>query len=144
MLEKILIGLGMVCLTTLIQAFFMIYGVRIAEWRAATHPERHQRELRKALAISLFTAWLLIGVVLQVLVWAMIYLALPAITTLSNLETAFYFSMVTFTTLGYGDLVLDGGWRMLASLQAANGAIIIGWTTALIFYFIQKVYSRDQ
>jgi hypothetical protein len=48
------------------------------------------------------------------------------------------------TTLGYGDLVLDGGWRMLASLQEANDAIIIGWTTALIFYFIQKVYSRDQ
>ena len=141
MLEKILIGLGMVFLTTLIQASFMVYGVRFAEWRATRHHRHRRREFYKALAISMFTAWLLIGVVVQVLSWATVYLALPGITTLSDLETAFYFSMVTFTTLGYGDMVLDEGWRLLASLQAANGAIIIGWTTALIFYFIQKVYS---
>ena len=48
----------------------------------------------------------------------------------------------TMTTLGYGDLVLDGSWRILASLQAANGAIIIGWTTALIFFFIGRIYSN--
>lgn len=142
MLEKILIGLGMVCLTTLIHAFFMIIGVRFAEWRSA-HRNHRRRELQKALAISLFTAWLLVGVVLEVLVWAAVYLALPGITVLGNLETAFYFSMVTFTTVGYGDVVLDGNWRMLASLQAANGAIIVGWTTALIFYFIGKIYSRQ-
>ena len=138
---EILIGLGMVCLTTLIQGFFMVIGARIAEWRAARSVQR-QHEFRKALAISLLTAWLLIGVILEVLVWAAVYLALPEITKLSNLETAFYFSMVTFTTLGYGDLVLDGSWRILASLQAANGAIIIGWTTALIFFFIGRIYSN--
>ena len=67
----------------------------------------------------------------------------PALTELPDLQTAFYFSMVTFTTLGYGDVVLSGDWRTLASIQAANGVIIFGWTTALIFYFIQKIYKRN-
>jgi len=62
---------------------------------------------------------------------------------LPDMETAFYFSMVTFTTLGYGDVVLTGQWRALASIQAANGVIVFGWTTALIFYFIQRIYKSD-
>ena len=65
------------------------------------------------------------------------------ITSLPNLETAFYFSMVTFTTLGYGDVVLTGNWRTLASIQAANGVIVFGWTTALIFVYIQQIYTKD-
>ena len=74
--------------------------------------------------------------------WALVYLYNPAITTLPDMQTAYYFSMVTYTTLGYGDVVLDGEWRSLASVQAANGVIIFGWTTALIFYFIQRVYKK--
>ena len=73
----------------------------------------------------------------------MLYLYDPSITTLPDMETAFYFSMVTFTTLGYGDVVLTGQWRSLASIQAANCVIIFGWTTALIFYFIQRIYKGE-
>jgi hypothetical protein len=51
--------------------------------------------------------------------------------------------MVTFATLGYGDVVLSGDWRTLASTQGANGVIIFGWTRALIFYFIQKTYKDE-
>jgi hypothetical protein len=51
--------------------------------------------------------------------------------------------MVTYTTLGYGDVVLSGEWRTLAAIQAGNGVIIFGWTTALIFYFIQKIYKAN-
>lgn len=83
-----------------------------------------------------------IGVVCEVLLWALFYRYNPKITTLPDLETALYFSMVTFTSVGYGDVVLTGPWRVLASIQAANGVIIFGWTTALIFYHIQTVYAR--
>jgi hypothetical protein len=51
--------------------------------------------------------------------------------------------MVTFTSLGYGDIVLTGKWRTLASIQAANGVIVFGWTTALIFDFIQRMYKKE-
>ena len=97
----------------------------------------------KAVVLSVLTVWIFLAIVLEVWLWALLYLFDPLVTALPDLETAFYFSMVTFTTLGYGDVVLTGPWRMLASIQAANGVIIFGWTTALIFYFIQHVYEEE-
>jgi voltage-gated potassium channel Kch len=61
---------------------------------------------------------------------------------LSSLEEALYFSMVTFTTLGYGDVTLSDRWRLLASFEAANGTIMFGWTTALIMAVVHKLYLR--
>jgi hypothetical protein len=97
----------------------------------------------KAILLSVLTVWMFLAIVLEAVLWALLYLFNPLITALPDLETAFYFSMVTFTTLGYGDVVLTGQWRMLASIQAANGVIIFGWTTALIFYFIQNIYQKE-
>ena len=52
--------------------------------------------------------------------------------------------MVTFTTLGYGDLVLTGEWRLLASFEeAANGTIMFGWTTAVIVAMVHRVYFQS-
>ncbi len=70
--------------------------------------------------------------------WAATYLAVGAI---SGLERALYFSTVTYTTLGFGDVVLEEGWRLLSSLQAANGIIMFGWTTAVIVAAVQRVYA---
>ncbi|MBW2665550.1 MAG: two pore domain potassium channel family protein [Deltaproteobacteria bacterium] len=68
--------------------------------------------------------------------WAAVYLAVGAIP---DVETALYFSIVTFTTLGYGDVTLDADWRLLASIQAANGTIMFGWTTALVMAVIRRI-----
>jgi len=140
-LRAILIGLVLVFLTTIVQAGFMIAGVRFVEWRGARR-DRFRDHLPKAILVSVFTAWMFIGMVLEALLWALFYLYHPEITELPDLETALYFSMVTFTSVGYGDVVLSGNWRMLASLQGANGVMLFGWTTALIFYVIQTVYRR--
>lgn len=84
--------------------------------------------------------------ILEALLWAITYMALGEI---KELEPAFYFSMVTFTTLGYGDIVLDERWRILASFQAATGIIMFGWTTAILIavvqinYFGRKLYKRE-
>ena len=104
---------------------------------------RTHTHLGRALLVWLLTFWMMLSVTLQALLWALVYLFDAELTVLPDLQTAFYFSMVTFTTLGYGDVVLTGAWRTLASIQAANGVIIFGWTTALIFYFIQVIYRRD-
>ena len=143
MLLKIIgTGLLMMFLSTVIHALFMVGGERSLEWRLRRFgPARIQ--LQRAVLISLLTIWMFIAIVIEAMLWALLYLYNPLITALPDLETALYFSMVTFTTLGYGDVVLTGQWRMLASIQAANGVIIFGWTTALIFYFIQKVYSDN-
>jgi hypothetical protein len=62
----------------------------------------------------------------------------------SALEPALYFSTVTFATLGYGDITLNESWRLLASFEAANGIIMFGWTTALIFAVVQRLAAYDQ
>jgi hypothetical protein len=66
----------------------------------------------------------------------------PEIGQLSDWESAFYFSMATITCVGCGDLVLSSPWRVLASREAANGLILFGWTTALLFYYIQRIFAR--
>ncbi len=56
-----------------------------------------------------------------------------AIGAIPDFETALYFSTVTFTTIGYGDVVLDRQWRMFGAIEAANGLILFGWSTAFLF-----------
>ena len=79
--------------------------------------------------------------VLEVLVWALTYLALNAI---EGFERALYFSMVTYTTLGYGDVVLIERWRLLSSFEAANGIIMFGWTTAIVIAAVQRIYFKEK
>ena len=71
--------------------------------------------------------------------WAGFYVMVDALPTF---EDAIYFSLVTFTTLGYGDITLDKNWRVLAAFEAANGIIMFGWTTALVVAVIQRLLSH--
>jgi hypothetical protein len=139
---NIVTGLAMMVLTIIIHAVFMVVGMKIARWRRS-HFGDVRKETVKAVLLSGLTIWLFLAIVIEAGLWAVLYLFNPLITTLPDLETAFYFSMVTFTTLGFGDVVLTGQWRTLASIQAANGVIIFGWTTALVFYYIQHIYKEE-
>lgn len=71
--------------------------------------------------------------------WAVFYVVEGALPTFSE---AIYFSLVTFTTLGYGDIILDERWRVLAAFEAANGIIMFGWTTAIIVAAVQRVFIQ--
>jgi hypothetical protein len=53
--------------------------------------------------------------------------------------TAFYDSAVNYTTLGYDDIVMTQPWRLLGPLEAANGMLLVGVSTAMIFAVIQGV-----
>jgi Ion channel len=141
-LKIIATGMGMMVLTVIIHALFMVGGAKIARWRRA-HLGKTKNETMRAALLSGLTIWMFLAIIIEAGLWALLYLFDPLVTTLPDLETAFYFSMVTFTTLGFGDVVLTGPWRTLASIQAANGVIIFGWTTALIFYFIQHIYKEE-
>jgi carbon starvation protein CstA len=51
--------------------------------------------------------------------------------------TAYYHSEVNYTTLGYGDLIMTPLWRLLGPLQAANGMLLFGVSTAMVFALVQ-------
>ncbi|MGB0720447.1 MAG: potassium channel family protein [Bdellovibrionales bacterium] len=78
--------------------------------------------------------------IVQIWIWALLYLYVGA---LPDLEESLYFSTSTFTTVGYGDVVITKGWRLLSSFQAANGFILFGWSTAFIFEIMSKLYQDE-
>jgi voltage-gated potassium channel len=78
---------------------------------------------------------------LEIVIWAAAYLALVPVSELASFEEAVYFSFVTFTTLGYGDISLSEGYRLLSGIEALNGIILVGWTTAMIFSVVQRIWQ---
>lgn len=94
--------------------------------------------------LSVFTAfWLLVLHFIEVLLWAVSLLLLPAVTQLQSLEQSLYFSLVTFTTLGYGDITLSPGVRLLSGVEAMNGILLFGWSTAFLFLVIQRAWQMS-
>lgn len=69
-------------------------------------------------------------------IWAATYVAIGAF---DGFEPALYFSVVTYTTLGYGDITPHEGWRLVAALQAATGIVMFGWTMALLLAVAQRL-----
>ena len=140
MIGQMVLGAGMIVVTTLIQGVFTVVGIE----RLRDHLARGATTkslVRSTLKIAVFVLWLFLATILQVWAWATLYLVLGA---LGSIETAVYFSTVTFTTLGFGDVTLGENWRLLSSFEAANGLLMFGWSTALIFAAVQWVYGRDR
>lgn len=67
--------------------------------------------------------WVMGTVTIGVWLWALTFYGLGLFPTL---ETSVYFSLVSFTTLGYGDLILPPEWRLLGGMTAANGFMTFG------------------
>ena len=139
MLTQITLGCALMVATTCIHAGAMMLALRtlqITHWKRWTYRSHHT----KALAVSGLVLIFFVAAVGEAALWAATYLAVGA---LSTFQEALYFSMVTFTTLGYGDLVLTGEWRLLASFEAANGTIMFGWTTAVIMAMVHRIYFQS-
>jgi Ion channel len=56
-----------------------------------------------------------------------------------SFELAYYHSAVTYTTLGYGDLIMTPSWKLLGPLEAVDGALMFGVSTAMIFAIAQRL-----
>ena len=130
---NIIIAACMMVVTTTIHAGGMLLVMQMF----GSHKSYSNKRLTHISVVSGVVILMFLASVLEVLVWAITYLALNAI---QGLEKALYFSMVTFTTLGYGEIVLDEQWRLLASFEAANGIIMFGWTTAIVIAAVQRIY----
>jgi hypothetical protein len=70
-------------------------------------------------------------------VWAVAYLGLGA---LPEIRTAMLYSLSAITTYGHAQILLDPHWQMLGALEALNGVILFGLTTAFLFALIQTIW----
>jgi hypothetical protein len=83
---------------------------------------------------------ILAGNLLQITLWAALFLAYGEFV---DFATAFYHSVVNFTTLGYGDLVMSEERRLLGALEAANGVLMFGLTTGFLFAVLYDLMQRE-
>ena len=132
---QIVLGMMMIIVTTIIQSGFTVVGIWALRQRVSKELTRSL--LLSTLMLALFVLWLFLATLLEVWAWALLYLAL---NTIESLEEAAYFSMETFSTLGFGDIILAKHWRLLSSFEAANGMLMFGWSTALVFAAVQWIY----
>lgn len=136
MIVQLAIGMLAVAATVAIHAGFMLAAGRVFRRDDSRPPSG---PVQQALAIIGVVLWFFLSVCVQCWTWAVLLLALGAF---GKLEEALYFATVTFTTLGYGDVVLGTDWRLLGAFAATNGTIVMGWTTAMVFLAVQRIY-RD-
>lgn len=141
MLELALVAITLVAATVAIHAFGTTYWIRSLVHRYADHEGRFKEHA--ALPAVTWTAVVLLMLhLVEVVLWALAYRFVLPGDPLHTFEEATYFSVVTFTTLGYGDITLvEHEWRLLSGIEALNGILLVGWTTALLFVVVQRSWA---
>ncbi len=134
-LLQVVVGCAIMVLTAVIHAGGQALGMRWL-FKARVMRLHTISILTRSLIVGALVLIMFLATLIEASVWASVYLALGAI---SGFEEALYFSTVTYTTLGFGDVVLGEQWRLLSSFEAANGVIIFGWTTALIVVALRQI-----
>lgn len=134
---QILLGTCIIALTVIVHAVGVIVLIRLLQGRVA--PKHSHPSLFRMIRVLVFTVLALFFVhTIEIWLWALLYIFLGAF---EFMEQALYFSTVTFTTLGYGDITLLPRWRLLSAFEAVNGAILFGVSTAFVFAVIQRMYQ---
>ena len=86
-------------------------------------------------------AWCLIAVhLVEIAIWALFFWRQKC---LPDLESVFYFAGVTYTTVGYGDLVLPKEWRLLGPIEGLTGILMCGLSTGFFFAVVSKIYRAQ-
>ncbi|MEM8946293.1 MAG: potassium channel family protein [Planctomycetota bacterium] len=145
MLNSILLGILLTLVTIGIHALGTATWIRHLQARAV----RDDFESRSGLGFQLkllgsSAIVLLLLHILELTVWAVVYYWWVATDQFRLFEDAVYFSTVTFASLGYGDIVIEGSWRLLSAIQAMAGLFVFGWSTALLFAVVQRIWLADE
>ena len=132
MLKITLIAAGLVGITVTIHAVGLAALLR-AMMRL------HARQVRDFWSVTLvvisLTCYLVLIHLLEIFVWGLFYYWQDC---LPDVESALYFSGVTYTTVGYGDLVLPQAWRMFGPLEAMTGTLMFGLSTGVFFAIVHR------
>ena len=139
MLINLLTGLPVILICLVLQALFISWCMR-TYLRFRPYTRASNAVLPDILVLSAVMLLLMLGNCLQMALWAGLFMLLGEF---DNFVTALYFSGVTFATLGYGDLVLSPPWRLLSALEAANGILMFGVSTAVMTAAINDVFKHN-
>jgi hypothetical protein len=121
------LGTLMISLTVVIHTFGLMGVTHVMSFvtdRIRLHGHRSRMLAINTVVIGVFAV-----LTAEVWLWAASF---TLIGVVDDFETALYFSTITFSTVGYGDVVPHPEWRMLAALEGVNGFLLIGWSTAYL------------
>ena len=140
MLLTLLVGLPVMLVCLLLQALFLTISLR----QYARYKLAHRgRETASGNVLLLYTVLLLLtlGYFTETVIWAALFMLLGEF---EDFTTALYHSGVNFVTLGYGDVVMSPRWRMLGPLEAANGILMFGLSTAVMTAAVIDIINQNK
>jgi len=125
----------MVIAGSVVAATTFVHGVFVASAASVYRAARSNlhgllRFFRDTLVLVFVVLWLMLAHALEMGVWAWVYMYYDMF---ANWETAVYFSAASYTTLGFGDVLLPDEWRILSGATAANGLLLFGVSAAFLF-----------
>ncbi|MFV1992278.1 MAG: ion channel [Acidiferrobacterales bacterium] len=139
MLTNFLLGLPTMVLSLLLQIILLVVAIRY--YYRKYYIMHHVSFLSSLVIISSIMLLLVIGNLGQIALWALLFLLLDEFQLFS---VAFYHSAVNFASLGYGDIVMSEKYRLLGALEAINGVLMIGLSTAALMSTFQNETKKLQ
>ena len=140
MLKVVLCALALTVVTVLMHALGTLFVSRRIHRRWEERKQRPWR-LGAEFLVARMVGGLLLLHLAEAIVWALFFMAAGL---LPQLEAAVYFSLTSYTTVGYGDLLLKEPWRLLGPIEAAVGILMLGWSTGLLVALITRIYGQDR
>jgi hypothetical protein len=136
---NLMVGFSVMLVCTIVQAAVSLWSVRycVRQLPNAAAPHRFIASIRPLLVSMLA---MLAGNFVQITLWGILFLLLGE---LDELYEAIYHSAVNFASLGYGDFVMSKNRKLLGPLEAVNGVVMLGMTSAALMVILQQVI-KDQ
>lgn len=135
MTGKFLIAFALVAITVSIHAVGLAVLLRV--WiRSPTPPPTHFWPI--IWLLIRVTWWLILIHLIAISVWGIFYYWQGC---LPDAESAFYFSGVTYATIGYGEVVLSPPWRLFGPVEGLTGILMCGLSAGVFFAVVSKIYS---
>jgi hypothetical protein len=100
----------------------------------------HRSFLQDTWLLSRLAVWTVLAHLAEITLWAMFYWWRGI---MPEAETSFYFSAVTYATIGYGDVVPPPDWRLLASMEGLTGILMCAWSGGFFFATVSRLYARQ-
>ena len=134
-LPEVFAAFVLLSVCVVIHAAGLAFALRRLAARSAGARQRRVHVMRALVATA---AWLLMLHLLEIGAFGLFYLWQRI---LPDLETAVYFSGVTYATVGYGDTVLPLEWRLLGPIEGLTGILMCGLSTGFFFAVVSRLHA---
>jgi hypothetical protein len=135
MLLKLIQGIGLLGFTVAIHA--AVLGAMLHRFQKHIQIQPPLGFIAHSWLLTRVAAVTVLAHLTEIAIWAGFYYWREA---LPSFETSFYFSSVTYATIGYGDIVLPQPWRVIAAMEGLTGILMCGWSGAFFFAAVNRLY----